>query len=137
MRLVRRLIELISNHFTRDNTLSNHIAHLAAANRVKVIMDPTTKDSSSILKHEIYVRSPVNDDITYAIALHELGHILSPNQAYCEDYNLVHLFGPTDKIKGLEIDAWTWARKTALQWTPAMESIAKISLETYGIVEPL
>jgi hypothetical protein len=50
---------------------------------------------------------PVKTDITYAIALHEIGHILGPRQSGAR----------LDK----EVGAWEWARANAVVWTDAMQ----------------
>jgi len=62
---------------------------------------------------------PITDEITYATALHEIGHILgcyqgSKNQMTRERW------------------AWEWARRNALIWTPVMERDATRSLGWYA-----
>jgi hypothetical protein len=54
---------------------------------------------------------PIKSPLSYATALHEIGHILGRNQ------NSRHQ-------KTRERWAWQWARENALNWTPAMERYA-------------
>jgi len=54
----------------------------------------------------IYVR-PVRSDVTYAEALHEIGHLLGAWQ----DAGVIVS----------ESGAWLWAMRNALEWTPAMD----------------
>lgn len=60
-------------------------------------------------------------DAVYATALHELGHLLSPNQSGAVD-------DPRD-----EIDAWRWAKAHAEKWTAEMERDARVALDSYGV----
>ena len=60
---------------------------------------------------------PVLSSITYAVALHEIGHILGPEQ------NKSCLYS--------EAGAWKWAKENALVWTAPMEKTMKKSLGTY------
>ncbi len=58
----------------------------------------------------------IKSEITYAVALHEIGHILGRH--------------PSVRIDK-EVAAWEWARKNALVWTPVMTGVASRSLTTY------
>lgn len=60
---------------------------------------------------------PVKTAITYAVALHEIGHILGPRQSGTR----------LDK----EVGAWEWAQANALEWTDAMEKTRSRLLQTY------
>jgi dUTP pyrophosphatase len=62
----------------------------------------------------------IRSDVTYAIALHELGHIFGQRQQ--PNY---------DKITH-ERWAWRWARENAIVWTPAMTRADAESLRTYA-----
>ena len=68
------------------------------------------------------VVAPIRDESTYALTLHELGHIVAP-------------FGGLHGSPGLERDAedaaWAWARHYALEWTPLMEQVATQARATY------
>jgi hypothetical protein len=58
-----------------------------------------------------YIRSA----ISYAVALHELGHALGRYQS-------------SHNAMVRERWAWQWARANAVSWTPAMERCAVVSL---------
>ncbi len=60
---------------------------------------------------------PVKSAITYAIALHEIGHILGPRQSGTR----------LDK----EVGAWEWAQEHALEWTDAMTGKMRDCLQSY------
>lgn len=60
---------------------------------------------------------PVKSAVTYAIALHEIGHILGLRQ------NGSRL----DKEAG----AWEWAIQSAIEWTPAMTQVMQKCLQSY------
>ena len=59
--------------------------------------------------------APIKSAISYATALHELGHIFGRYQL--SKRSIVR-----------ERGAWEWAKRNALVWTPAMDRHAKISL---------
>jgi hypothetical protein len=59
----------------------------------------------------------VKTAITYAVALHEIGHILGPRQSGTR----------LDK----EVGAWEWAERNALEWTPAMSAKRAKCLQSY------
>jgi hypothetical protein len=54
---------------------------------------------------------PIRSELTYATALHEIGHILGRHQS--SRLQMVR-----------ERWAWEWARRNALVWTPRMERSA-------------
>ncbi len=60
---------------------------------------------------------PVKTDITYAIALHEIGHILGPCQS-------------STKLDR-EVGAWVWATANAIEWTDAMSAKRAKCLQSY------
>lgn len=53
---------------------------------------------------------------SYAIALHEIGHIVAPQ-------------GPRRLEK--EAQAWRWAKDNAIEWTEGMERLASRCIKTY------
>jgi len=59
---------------------------------------------------------PVRSEITYALALHELGHILG------------HQSG---RRLSREVQAWAWAKDTAMSWTPRMTRYCRKLLASY------
>ena len=60
---------------------------------------------------------PIKSDITYCIALHEIGHILGPRQC--------------GKRIDKETGAWEWARANAIRWTPRMTATMRTCLMSY------
>lgn len=60
---------------------------------------------------------PVKSAITYAIALHEIGHVLGPWQSQPRLYK--------------EAGAWKWALDNAICWTPPMQKTMIRSLNSY------
>jgi len=74
------------------------------------------------------VCAPITDETTYAVALHELGHLIAPGGAVRDSSTRGNL--------GLTLHeeeaAWAWARYIALEWTPVMEQcVAAWALSTY------
>jgi hypothetical protein len=74
------------------------------------------------------VTSPITDEVSYAKALHEIGHCVAPAGNVSG--------GPGDiKMKLVaEEAAWDWAQAMAEQfgvWTPAMESTRRGAFGTY------
>lgn len=60
---------------------------------------------------------PVKTAITYAVALHEIGHILGPRQSGTR----------LDK----EVGAWEWAKANAIEWSEPMDATMRRLLRTY------
>ncbi len=87
----------------------------------------------AIALHHVQVRS----DAGYAVALHEVGHLVSPGQAGpVESDALALTLGRarmlSDCYLGDELDAWFWARVHALCWTTAMAKQAQRCVRSYG-----
>lgn len=82
--------------------MAGHIESLCAWHGI----DIRWHDSGLASPRAIYIR-PVRSAVTYAVALHEIGHILGPWQ------NQGTMLG--------EAGAWIWARRNAIQWSPALE----------------
>ena len=62
------------------------------------------------------IRLPrIRSIVSYAIALHEIGHIRGRHQRSCS-------------VMVRERWAWQWARENALSWLPAMERVAAKSI---------
>lgn len=76
----------------------------------------------------IEMYSPVCSEETYAIFMHELGHLVSREQQWS------YLQGLEDKAVVIirnEKAAWTWAAENAIVWTSAMTKLAEFALGTY------
>lgn len=94
---------------------ADHVAQIAAANHVFVEAKP---DTYPVCYRPIKICiNPIIDEVTYAVALHELGHALD------ERY-------PPDRISRERV-AWEWAEKHALEWTPAMEAFRQHALQLW------
>jgi hypothetical protein len=61
---------------------------------------------------------PIKSSVSYAVALHEIGHICGRHRA--SRYRMVR-----------ERDAWSWAKTNALGWTETMERHRDASLAWY------
>ncbi len=98
----------------------NYASHIA---RICKIEDITVESHSS--GGRAYRRSrlikirPVKTAITYAVALHEIGHILGPRQT-----------GKNTRLDR-EVGAWEWAQANALEWTEAMNQKRAACLKSY------
>ena len=74
--------------------------------------------SKAMYDFEEIVIAPIRSAISYAVALHEIGHILGRRQH-------------SKSVLVRERFAWQWARGAARTWTPAMERRAMASYEWY------
>lgn len=96
----------------------DYAAHIARICRIEDIEVATHSSGGRAWrrKRKIAIRA-VKTAVTYAVALHEIGHILGPRQ------NSTRL----DK----EVGAWEWAEQHALEWTPAMAEKRAKCLQSY------
>lgn len=73
----------------------------------------------------------VTCEVTYAIALHELGHAIFPG-AYLRNSKEKASKERNERLKLHEEEqAWVWAQYHALEWTVAMEQVKVFGLQTY------
>lgn len=92
-----------------------HIENICNENGIELIVKAGSGRAWRRLKR---IRIPeVKSAVTYALALHELGHVLGPKQngRRLED----------------EWDAWLWAKRNALCWRKPMKSKMKRCLQSY------
>lgn len=94
--------------------MAAHIARICA--RAKVIVRAHSSGGRACRKGSWIAIRPVKSDITYAVALHELGHVLGSQ---------------TGKRIDHEVQAWQWARAHALVWTDAMTQTESKCLASY------
>jgi hypothetical protein len=74
--------------------------------------------------------APIIDETTYAVALHELGHLIDPMGM---PQKRAALNGNADNLlRDCENAAWQWARYQALVWSDAMEHVAQWAEGTYN-----
>ena len=96
-------------------TMRQHIADVCAAHDIWARYDDNVREAYAIREaygsaNEIMV-PPIKSPITYAVALHQIGHLLGRNQ---------NSWLPMIRERW----AWQWARVNALNWTDAMERYA-------------
>src|SRR4051812_25146933 len=94
------------------DAMRQHIERLTAQHdivwtRCKRACDAWALRERDGARDEIYT-PPITGEITYATALHEIGHIRGRYQ------------GSANKMTR-ELWAWNWARRNAIVWTPRME----------------
>lgn len=112
--------------------LNDHVHALATSYQVRIIDCPQLRpdEAFAFVPRRMVFAHPIIEETTYAVVLHELGHI-------CRQQVPIYL---TDVISGhapqLQLDeetaAWQWARQQALIWSPAMEAVAMWALDTYA-----
>ncbi|AJF08250.1 hypothetical protein GSUB_17345 (plasmid) [Geoalkalibacter subterraneus] len=95
--------------------MQKHIESLCDKHRIEVCSH-SSGGRAWRKKRRIAIR-PVKSSITYAIALHEIGHILGDHQ------------GGTRLDK--EYGAWCWAKKNAATWSHTMENAMRKRLRNY------
>jgi hypothetical protein len=108
---------------------TRHVHGLAGAFNVSLLeLDvPPEMAGAKVAERQVLCR-PVVDETSYAVAMHELGHILAPSGA------LRVATGDADnwELKMAEEEAaWEWAEHYVLDWTPAMEQVKALSLGSY------
>ena len=95
---------------------AEHVRDLALANRVTVEETPGSYRGRAWRRLRRIRIAPVKSGSTYAIALHELGHVVGPQ---------------TGNRLNREWQAWEWAKAQCPAWTPAMEQKMQASLQSY------
>jgi hypothetical protein len=144
-----------NQHESVERTLryARHITELAGAFRVKVSLLPpgappheaaagfvrADRDKPAHERRRCIVIPPVTDETTYAAALHELGHCLSPT-GHLNEFAGSRDMVTTNRMSTLrdvrlklegERSAWTWAKHYALEWTPVMDALANDCMDSY------
>lgn len=100
---------------TNLSAFKNHIEDLCAGHDIK--MGGHSRGGNASRRGRIINIRPVKSAITYAVALHEIGHIVGPWQSKPRLYK--------------EAGAWKWAIENALVWTPPMQKTMIRSLQSY------
>jgi len=87
---------------------------------------------TSLPKLRTIFTEPVTDDATYAITLHEMGHIVAPNGHLYQEKDRATSEAQWMRLTIIEEEAaWAWARYQALEWTPAMDEAKRTALDSY------
>lgn len=110
---------------------------------IRPIKDPTRSGAGmtrSKRRRGVFL-TPVIDESTYAVALHEIGHCLSPlGMITHTEGSLTMRRSPDarpatrrDVLLQLEEEyaAWEWAHHNAIEWTPLMAQIEMMSRGSY------
>jgi hypothetical protein len=124
--------------------LERHVRALASAFNVLIQFDPemdavmsdivrySNAKTNRVVASIIRCR-PVEDDTTYAIAMHELGHACDPMGYAPDDVREENM--SKSRRANLELDceraAWRWARHYALTWNHSMDLVMYASLSHY------
>lgn len=95
--------------------LADHIARICKIEDITV--ESHSRGGRAYRRQRRIKIRPVKSEITYAIALHEIGHILGPRQSGTR----------LDK----EVGAWEWAVEHAVRWTLPMSHKMKHCLQSY------
>src|SRR5438270_742454 len=121
--------------------LLRHVIYLAVEHKVAVIMDQrltnrghAAMDTEGTIRSHVRIPIVVNES-SYAIALHELGHLLTSDghlrmhekEAFTSHLTLRELFMMLQE----EHAAWSWAKRHALVWTDEMKHVEKRGIESY------
>ena len=106
----------------RQSKLQARAAHIELLARQHGIVVTSTRGASGRAygREQRIVISPVRGPVSYAVALHALGHLIATGAA-----------GPQHKQLIREILAWRWARRAALEWTERMDAAMQRSLGVY------
>ncbi len=91
-----------------------HVARIADENKIKISGHSSGGRAWRRLR-KIKIR-PIKSAVTYAIAMHELGHVLGKQQGRRID---------------IEVQAWEWAEAHALFWTKIMVENKRKCLRSY------
>ena len=100
--------------------LQKHVERLAAQHEINLDTSwakGVNQAHVSRARDRVHI-PPITTLIRYAVALHEIGHVLG---RYQDHYNEV----VTERW------AWEWARRNAIWWTPEMERFAEQALRGY------
>lgn len=98
----------------------DYAAHIARICKIESIEVQSHSSGGRAYRRKRLIKiRPVKTAITYAIALHEIGHILGPRQT-----------GKNTRLDK-EVGAWEWAEANAIEWTDAMSAKRAKCLQSY------
>lgn len=109
--------------------LQRHALDLATAFDVRLIVDARLKPEEALGLPRIRVAlcSTIIDETTYAVALHEIGHLAAPAGVVRQAATSAN-----SALMIVEEDAaWAWAKHYALVWSPAMQFVMDYAMGTY------
>ena len=103
-----------------------HIQELCALNGITVHYVPLDDKKrfycANRIKNSITI-SPTKNTGYYVSALHEIGHLIGPNQSQ-----------RNDRFE-MEVGAWKYAMSVAIVWTDTATRVMKKALMSYGMKE--
>jgi hypothetical protein len=112
--------------------LVRHAYELAAAFDIRLIeTDARPEEACAIPALRTVISSPMIDQTIYAIALHEMGHLLSPLGSLRQHETPASAARLHNLMLEEETAAWDWAAHYALEWTPAMQAVREWAYQTY------
>src|SRR5205823_5848330 len=92
----------------RVEDMRRHISELCETHDIELMWCRRPMDAWADREHGTICTAPIKSSISYATALHEIGHIRGPHQLSRD--SMVR-----------ERWAWHWAQANALVWTTRME----------------
>lgn len=118
------------------NRYRNHLYQLTQTHDIRVMealgAPPEMNEAHPKLRR--IVVAEINNDTSYALALHEMGHVVSPDghgkshglcRKCCQDPMYMY------DLLTEEFAAWAWAREQAIEWTVGMEQTEKYCIMSY------
>jgi hypothetical protein len=120
----------------------DHIHALAVCRQIKVYESTTVRATACV---DLAVVPPVVNELAYAEALHEIGHLVH----ICSPLHPRTELAPAEGISmtsdgrpfwgagcciACEISAWVWAKSVAIIWTDAMQDFRNDCLRKYRTV---
>jgi len=130
------------NHYTARD-LQRHAHELAIAFDVALHENPelAPEQAFGVAPLRAVMIAPIIDETTYAVALHEIGHLASPTgvlRHVTKDGDVYQaVSGSSANVLCIEEDAaWQWAQHYALDWTPAMDAVKTWARGTYDAPPP-
>jgi hypothetical protein len=99
--------------------MADHVKSLCRSHDIGLFWCRRSDRSYSLRAHDEITIAPVKSVVTYAVALHEIGHIKGRHQ-------------DSRRCIVRERWAWDWAKCNALVWTPRMARCAAESLQWYA-----
>ena len=116
-----------------DTGLARHEAMAIPVDRLPPSKRGALADwSGAVLCH------PIEDETGYAVALHEIGHVLAPLGSLVHERMRASSAVEEHTLKLMQEEAaWEWAEHYALDWTTAMEQVKQFGLSSYhaGLLE--
>jgi len=97
--------------------MAEHVLRLCEEHSINIEWSATRKAWAAACFELIHI-PPVRSSASYAIALHEIGHVLGPHQR-------------TSVVLTAERGAWRWARRNALVWNDTMDRVMRRCLTFY------